>query len=192
MNQVTRIARDSFIDMPWKNGQGRTFEIAKRDWDTGSGPSTLWRLSVAEIGTDCDFSIFPHLDRYLAVIQGTGIALDFADDRPQARLEMHQSVTFAGEMPISCRLLGGPTRDLNLMVDRRAARFTAEIARGFRPVASADIVALVCLEGTLTIGSAHLQPGDAAISEGAMPAVDAGRSAVFFQGLITLERKQAS
>lgn len=175
--------------MPWKNGQGRTFEIAKREWEPGSGPVILWRLSIAEIAADSDFSIFPHLNRFLAVIDGAGIELDFAERSAPTRLELHQAIRFRGDAPIACRLLGGPTRDLNLMVDRRAASFEAELVTdGKIPVLDdSDLHLLVCVTGRITVDAAELEAGDTAIIQvPAKPPVTVSKGAVYFRGAVRL------
>ncbi len=96
----------------WKNGLGWTREIVRSpvgaaDWD--------WRLSIAEIERDCDFSTFDGVDRILVLLGSEGMRLEFADGE---RVELHPPyghVAFAGERALHCRLLGGPTRGFNLM-----------------------------------------------------------------------------
>lgn len=113
--------------VPWRNGGGRTRELlawpARDDW--------LVRVSVAEIEADGPFSAFPGIDRAFAVLSGAGVVLDLpAGTR---RLESGQSVDFAGEAAPGCRLLGGPTRDLNLMARRAAGRARLAPAPTHRP-----------------------------------------------------------
>jgi uncharacterized protein len=46
--------------MPWKNGQGTTTEIAVSPKDAGlEGKSFDWRVSIATVEKDCEFSRFP-------------------------------------------------------------------------------------------------------------------------------------
>lgn len=65
--------------MPWKNGQGTTFEIVKSPEN-----STLldlnfdYRLSMAEINGENKFSLFNGFTRLLTVVRGEGIT--FNDD----------------------------------------------------------------------------------------------------------------
>ena len=58
--------------MPWKNGGGETVEIAISPADAGLDGFD-WRLSMATVATDGPFSVFPGIDRSLAVIRGAGI-----------------------------------------------------------------------------------------------------------------------
>ena len=59
-----RIPATSYRAMPWKNGQGITHEIAR---EPAAGDSFLWRLSIAEVAADGDFSLVPrHRSHHLA------------------------------------------------------------------------------------------------------------------------------
>ena len=117
--QVLR-ARD-YPRMPWKNGGGSTEEITR---DAGHGLDGFgWRLSIADIGESGGFSTFAGYQRVITVLQGDGMTLrvDGRDTRPLLALD---PFAFAGESQVSCRLLGGPIRDFNLIYapDRYLAR----------------------------------------------------------------------
>lgn len=108
----------------WKNGLGWTREIvrhpvAAEDWD--------WRLSIAEIDRDCDFSAFEGVDRILVLLSGEGMALEFADGERVELAPPYGQVAFAGERALHCRLAAGPTRDFNLMW--RRDRIDADLRR---------------------------------------------------------------
>ena len=63
--------------MPWKNGGGMTVEIAVSP--EGAGIEDFdWRVSMAFVEQDGPFSIFPGIDRTLAVLSGDGIVLHIA------------------------------------------------------------------------------------------------------------------
>jgi len=118
-----RIAAREFRSMPWKNGQGVTHEIAR---EPAEAENFLWRLSLAEVATSGDFSLFPGYDRTIALIAGDGVELDF-EEAPVKRLDRPlEPFNFRGEWHCHSRLLGGPCRDLNLMVDRGRATGKAE------------------------------------------------------------------
>ncbi|MBM3526239.1 MAG: HutD family protein, partial [Alphaproteobacteria bacterium] len=53
--------------MPWKNGLGRTAEIARAP---ATGEAFDWRLSIATIAADGAFSVFPGCERTLVPIAG--------------------------------------------------------------------------------------------------------------------------
>ena len=114
MNVVTLADRPY---VPWRNGGGRTRELLA--WP--SADDWLVRVSVADIEADGPFSPFPGVDRCFAVLEGAGVELALPDG--PVRLQRGQAgVAFAGEAAPGCTLLGGPTRDLNLMVRRDAGR----------------------------------------------------------------------
>jgi environmental stress-induced protein Ves len=103
--------------VPWRNGGGRTRELlawpTREDW--------LVRVSVAEIESDGPFSAFEGVDRCFAVLAGAGVVLSL----PRGEVRLHAgdpALAFPGEAAPLCRLIAGPTRDLNLMTRRLAGR----------------------------------------------------------------------
>ena len=97
---------------PWRNGGGRTRELLA--WPS----SANWRLrvSLADVDRDGAFSAFPGVQRWFAVVEGAGVALAF-DGAAERRLVLGDApLGFDGAAAPACRLLGGPTRDLNLML----------------------------------------------------------------------------
>ena len=92
-----------------------TDQIAR---EPAAGDSFFWRLSIAEVAADGDFSLFPGIDRTISLIQGAGMALDF-DEAPRKRIDRRfELFDFAGDWHCRCRLIDGPIRDFNLIVDR--------------------------------------------------------------------------
>ncbi|HWI83828.1 MAG TPA: HutD family protein [Ramlibacter sp.] len=105
---------------PWRNGGGVTRELAA--WPAGAADWT-WRISVAEVAASGPFSCFPGVQRWFAVLSGSGVRLRL----PQAEHRLTAASApfeFDGAVPVDCALLDGPTQDLNLMVrrDRAVAR----------------------------------------------------------------------
>ncbi|HTT11555.1 MAG TPA: HutD family protein [Burkholderiaceae bacterium] len=95
----------------WRNGGGWTRELLA--WP---GPDD-WRVrvSVADIESDGPFSSFPGVRRFFSVLQGAGVELTI-DGRTTRVTPTDAAVQFPGEAKTVCRMLDGPTRDLNLMV----------------------------------------------------------------------------
>lgn len=111
----------------WPNGAGWTRLIASAS-DAAMGP--LWRVSIAEITTDCSYSLFPGLERHQVLLQGEGIALEIGG-APAVRIEPpFGQVAFAGHLPVGCTLLAGPVHMFNLF--HRPDRFNVTLWR--RPV----------------------------------------------------------
>jgi len=106
----------------WRNGGGRTRELLA--WPSAD----LWslRISVAEIDRDGPFSAYPGVQRWFAVVDGAGVELSFeAGDIACRRGDA--PLSFDGRVAPGCRLLKGPTRDLNLMA--RHGRSTLQAVR---------------------------------------------------------------
>jgi environmental stress-induced protein Ves len=96
----------------WRNGGGVTRELLA--WPPGTDPWAL-RVSVADIETDGPFSAFPGVERWFAVISGTGVVLQFPEG--ERRLTpTDPPLRFDGAAAPGCRLIQGATRDLNLML----------------------------------------------------------------------------
>lgn len=123
---ITLLSASDYHRERWRNGAGWTREILRLICDDAghwaeAGASEAWqvRLSIADIEADCAFSAFPGIERELVLLQGDGIELDFADGSA-ARVEpRYGRVRFSGDAAPGCRLLGGPTRDFNLMWQAR-------------------------------------------------------------------------
>jgi environmental stress-induced protein Ves len=123
MSVVAHLAARDFVAQPWKNGGGTTTELAA--FPAGARP--LWRVSIADVARDGPFSDFSGYERTIMLLEGAGMVLAF-DGREPERIERRlQPFTFDGAWRCDCSLLAGPVRDLNLMVDREAARGTIEV-----------------------------------------------------------------
>ena len=111
------VALSDAAPQPWRNGGGRTRELlawpSDDDWQL--------RISVADIDADGPFSAFDGVRRWFAVLEGAGVALGFAEGERICR-RGDAPLAFDGSAAPACRLLDGPTRDLNLMTRGRDAR----------------------------------------------------------------------
>jgi uncharacterized protein len=150
-----------YRSMAWKNGQGITYEIAR---EPATGDSFLWRLSIAEVATDGDFSLFPGCDRTITLIQGAGMELDF-DEAPAKRIDRpFMPFDFPGDWHCRCRLIDGPIRDFNLMVDRRRLRAETRVLRLSEAPVEVDVASgrflVYCAEGKLGAGEFTAEAGD--------------------------------
>lgn len=150
--------------VPWRNGQGSTTELAREDAATPAG--FFWRISRADVVSSGPFSEFPGVDRWLMLLSGLGIVLDFADAR-ETLTEPHGVIHFPGDVPTNCQLIDGPCMDLNVMVARdlgAAAIFRHNI--NARTTAAARSIFLA-LDGnwslTLPDSGYHLPQGSLAI-----------------------------
>jgi environmental stress-induced protein Ves len=109
-----RLTPADYQRMRWKNGLGWTTELAIRPAEG----ELDWRVSIAEIDVDCEFSRLPGIDRSILVLSGDGMELHLGDDPPVALHAGGEALAFSGDHATRCRLLGGPTRDFNVMTRR--------------------------------------------------------------------------
>lgn len=107
------IRAEDCAPQPWRNGGGQTRELLT--WPPAD-PADPWqlRISRADITTDGPFSAFPGVQRWFAVLEGAGVALQLGSE--QLLQAGDAPLYFDGAAAPSCRLLDGPTQDLNLMV----------------------------------------------------------------------------
>lgn len=153
---------------PWKNGGGVTSEVCA--WPPGAGFDVFtWRVSMAEVRADGPFSLFPGVDRILAVLRGR-LALsiggtgdcDLTPDSPPA--------VFPGDVRTIGRLVESPVLDLNVMTRRGAA--SAHVERAVSPMelpATRGVRLVVALADGLGVqgpgGFEKLQLYDAILTE---------------------------
>lgn len=110
------IAADTLAPVPWRNGGGQTRELFT------DAPGSAWRvrISLADIAQNGPFSAFPGVQRHFAVLDGEGVVLTLDGmERPVTRGS--GPVAFDGAQAPACRLIDGPTRDLNLMLQSGAS-----------------------------------------------------------------------
>ncbi|MBP2229982.1 environmental stress-induced protein Ves [Azospirillum agricola] len=183
MPSVTLLTPADGRRVPWRNGLGLTTEIAVEPLE--GGDRFLWRVSVADVAASGPFSAFPGYDRLIAVVEGEGMRLTVDGGAPVERRRMEPAFAFPGEVAVDCALLGGPIRDVNLMLDREAAVGSVTmLAGGTAHRASGDAVLVHGLAGTLTVtpegGDAVAVPaGHSALLRGAAAvAVPAGAEGV--------------
>jgi uncharacterized protein len=146
---------------PWKNGLGRTREIAVQPSASG-GDDFLWRVSVAEVDSAAPFSSFPGIDRQIALLDGAGFTMTLDDGRVHALTTPFAPFAFAGEAKVDVVLAGGPTRDFNLMVRRAQAR--GEVLLWREPATRRPDPATVlvfCVRGAIDTVGGRLHVGDA-------------------------------
>jgi environmental stress-induced protein Ves len=118
--------------MPWKNGRGSTTELAifPPHADLKTTPFD-WRISMADVAEDGDFSQFPGYDRTLVVAQGEGMELTFNGASAPTRLTGPGSgAFFSGDWLTHGRLLEGPVRDFNVMSARGRIHHQCEVIHG--------------------------------------------------------------
>ncbi|MYW05339.1 HutD family protein [Streptomyces sp. SID3343] len=108
----------------WRNGGGETREIAGYPVDAADFG---WRASIATIAQDGPFSAFPGVDRSITLIAGDGVRL-VGDGGLDHRLDRTgEPFAFSGDVALRATLLGGDSRDFNVMT--RRGQWTADVRR---------------------------------------------------------------
>ena len=107
-----RIIRSSdYATMPWKNGGGTTTEIAV--FPPGADMATFeWRLSMARVERGGPFSLFPGVDRSIAILEGDGLTLAVEDEDDVCLDKALSPFPFPGDAAAGVEMVGGPVLDL--------------------------------------------------------------------------------
>ncbi len=153
------IRKSQYKRMPWKNGQGFTDEIAiSPEGVVFPGEPFVWRLSAATVSAPNTFSQFLGCDRWLAILQGSGLVLN---GKP---LQSGECVRFSGEDTVTCAPIAGEVTDIGLIFDR--AKVEARMV--YRSLPSGVNVLeptgerhyIVCARGSFICQETHIDEGD--------------------------------
>ncbi len=168
----------------WKNGLGRTREIAVQTSSTGD--SFLWRVSVAEVDSAAPFSPFPGIDRSIVLLDGAGFVMTLDGMRKHPLTTAFAPFAFPGEAQVAVALAAGPTRDFNLMVKRAEGRGQVRVWRGpGTRVAPAGTVLVYCAGGSVDTPDGRLHGGDAWRPEATATHLTLSDDAVALAALVT-------
>jgi environmental stress-induced protein Ves len=156
--QIRKFA--TYRSMPWRNGQGSTLEIAR---EPAAGEDFAWRLSLADIDRDGEFSVYPGYRRTLVLVAGNLLRLKF---RGHGRCLLHpgrRGVRFEGEWRTHCAIPQGRCTDLSLIVRRGSGLQPTSLVRAPRilrikastrlVLAGALYAALFVLEGAVAVAA---------------------------------------
>jgi environmental stress-induced protein Ves len=104
------------LKAPWPNGRGTSYEIASQ---TPGVSGWTWRVAIAPVVEDCDFSHFENVHRQLLIISGGDMMLDVGGEIVICK--PGEVAVFAGDIATTAKLVDGPIVDLNLMTVRGKA-----------------------------------------------------------------------
>ena len=144
--------------MPWRNGRGCTLEIAR---EPATGEDFAWRLSLADIDSDGDFSAYPGYRRALVLVAGHRLHLTFRRQGHCFLDPARRGARFEGDWETHCAIPGGRCTDLSLIVRRgstarptcvvRAPRMVRVESTGRVVLAKGLYGALFVIEGSATV-----------------------------------------
>jgi len=120
---LTIFPPEAFKTIPWKNGLGHTTELAINSG--GNLDDFDWRLSIASVVNDGDFSNFSGYQRHLVLIEGEGLILDHDNGDVDELANLLDVARFDGGSKTCGRLFNGPIKDFNIMTNNDS--FTAEV-----------------------------------------------------------------
>jgi len=168
---------------PWKNGGGITRQIAC--FPPGAGLDDFdWRLSTAQVAQDGAFSHFPGVDRWLSILDGAGLELEFAENTQ--RLLPGGHVAFTGEADVRGRLIAGPVTDFNIMVRRGRRRMEVRqlsVDGTMRIDMPWEAGALFLRDGVLRVGGDTARRFDTLLCEGPATISAEGSASLLVIGL---------
>ena len=120
---LTILSPETFKTIPWKNGLGHTTELAINSG--GNLDNFDWRLSIASVVNDGDFSNFSGYQRHLVLIEGEGLILDHRNGDVDELKNLLDVARFDGGSKTCGRLFNGSIIDFNVMTNKNS--FTAKV-----------------------------------------------------------------
>ena len=120
---LTTLSPETFKTIPWKNGLGHTTELAISSG--GNLDNFDWRLSIASVVNDGDFSNFSGYQRNLVLIEGEGLILDHRNGDIDELTNLLDISHFDGGSKTHGSLVNGGIKDFNIMTKQNS--FTAEV-----------------------------------------------------------------
>ena len=107
------ISPDQFKKIPWKNGKGITTELAINDG--GTLEDFDWRISIAGVVEDGEFSDFSGYHRNLKLLEGNGIKLKYDNNKIDHLDNILSIASFDGACKTVGMLKDGSIKDFNVI-----------------------------------------------------------------------------
>ncbi len=136
-------ALDSLPSRPWKNDAGTTRELA-----VGVG----WRVSIAEVSSNCDFSVFERMMRTSVILCGGDLLLQ--SSQHVVNLLRHLPTQYSGDVQWRCTLLDEPAFVLNVMSDVSVAEAEVQLGPCIQFDAQQGDLVVIALDGPASVTSA--------------------------------------
>jgi environmental stress-induced protein Ves len=146
--------------VPWRNGRGFTLEIAR---EPATGEDFAWRLSVADIDRDGDFSAYPGYRRALVLVAGERLQLKFRGHGNCMLDPAKRGARFDGEWETHCAIPEGRCTDLSLIVRKGSGARPGSVVRTprmLRVKSSGRVVVAANLHGALFVIAGSVAVGE--------------------------------
>jgi len=150
--------------MPWRNGRGFTLEIGR---EPATGQDFAWRLSLADIERDGEFSAYRGYRRALALVAGNKLELRFRGHGDCVLDPKKRGARFEGDWETHCAIPEGRCTDLSLIVRR---------GRATRPVSVVRAPRLLRLKSTVRVALAGDLYGALFVLEGSVAIAESSRA----------------
>jgi environmental stress-induced protein Ves len=124
--------------MPWANGLGTSYEVAS---DRNADGEWTWRVAIAPVVGDGQFSSLPGVDRELVVIEGNGMVLEV--DGESVECLPDRVIRFSGDSATIARLVDGPVVDLGLMTVRDSVIGSMVVIADVGDVIESDVLVAI-------------------------------------------------
>ncbi len=126
--QISIAGPDEFRIIPWKNGLGRTRELLLKE--INGSDKFAWRLSVAPVSSDGEFSDFSGYARTLVLIQGNGLTLRHDNGQVDQLTKRLDFACFDGGWKTWAELTDGDITDFNVMAAQEYCQARVAVFEG--------------------------------------------------------------
>lgn len=109
---ITIISPQQFKQVPWKNGQGLTTELAINP--DGNVNDFEWRISITDMVKSGEFSSFAGIRRHLVLLKGSNLTLSHQHLQDFLAQPLDIAI-FNGAEPTVGTLSAGPVNNFNVM-----------------------------------------------------------------------------
>lgn len=108
------ILPNQYKQIPWKNGQGMTTEIFRYP-NESTMENFLLRISMADVKSDSDFSLFSGYQRFISVLEGRYFLLSH-NQAPFEKINQFELHHFSGNDLTTCKTDGQQLKDFNVII----------------------------------------------------------------------------
>ncbi len=145
---ITVIPATAFKTVPWKNGLGHTTELAINNG--GNLANFDWRLSIASVVNDGEFSNFSGYQRNLVLIEGSGLILDHGNGDIDKLTNLLDIAHFDGGNKTHGSLVNGAIKDFNVITNQQSYNAQVDSYTGSKKLSFTPTVKTVAFVYSLT------------------------------------------
>jgi hypothetical protein len=145
---LTILSPEAFKTIPWKNGLGHTTELAINNG--GNLDDFDWRLSIASVVNDGEFSNFSGYQRNLVLIEGSGLILDHGNGDIDKLTNLLDIAHFDGGNKTYGSLVNGAIKDFNVITNQQSYNAQVDSYTGSKKLSFTPTVKTVAFVYSLT------------------------------------------